>query len=122
LVSQVDVCALERQLLDPEVRRDRAAVDRLLHPEFVEFGASGRVWNRASILAHLSDDPGSPPAVSELTAQWLTGGAMLVTYRAERRDGTASLRASVWVREGDRWRIRFHQGTPTTAQRTRRRD
>jgi ribonuclease HI len=37
----------------------------------------------------------------------------LVTYRVERvEDGSTTLRSSIWAREGDRWRMRFHQGTP----------
>jgi hypothetical protein len=45
----------ERQLLRERVLStggylDPAEIERLLHPELVEFGASGRVWDRASIL------------------------------------------------------------------------
>lgn len=107
------VRALELRLLDPAVRRDRAAVDRLLHPEFVEFGASGRVWDKASVLESLSADTGPSPTVSGLRSERLSGDAVLVTYRAQRPGATASLRASVWLRDAEGWRVRFHQGTPT---------
>ena len=104
---------LELRLLDPAVRGDRAAVERLLHPDFVEFGASGRVWDRAAVLAALAAEPGAQPEVSELASAELGDGVVLVTYRAARADGTASRRASVWVRdEAGGWRVRFHQGTP----------
>lgn len=39
-----EVERLERALLDPSVRADPGRVAALLHPEFVEFGASGTVW------------------------------------------------------------------------------
>jgi hypothetical protein len=107
------VRALELRLLDPAVRRDRAAVDRLLHPEFVEFGASGRVWDKASVLDSLSVDSGPSPVVSDLRSERLSPDAVLVTYRAQRPGATASLRASVWLRDAEGWRVRFHQGTPT---------
>jgi ribonuclease HI len=44
------VVELERLLLRPDVRADRERVERLLHPEFEELGASGRVRDRASVV------------------------------------------------------------------------
>ena len=104
---------LELRLLTPSVRVDREAVDRLLHHDFVEIGASGRVWDRASILAALARDPRAAPEVSDLVSAPLTDGAVLVTYRAVHADGRSTRRASIWLRdERGRWRVRFHQGTP----------
>jgi ribonuclease HI len=103
------VCALELRLLDPRV-------DPLLHRDFREIGGSGRVWDKTTVLAALAADPGPPPEVSELKAEWLTRDAALVTYRAHGPGGTASLRTSVWVRDAGAWRVRFHQGTPAAAQ------
>jgi hypothetical protein len=37
--------------------------------------------------------------------------AVLLTYRSFARSGT-TLRSSLWVLDGGRWRLRFHQGTP----------
>ncbi|WP_370626547.1 DUF4440 domain-containing protein [Streptomyces sp. NBRC 110035] len=56
----------ELKLLDPEVRRSPERVGELLHPEFVEIGASGRVWDRDAIIALLAGerDAGAPPAPS----------------------------------------------------------
>ena len=105
------VCRLELQLLDTELRRDRATVARLLHPDFVEYGASGPVWNAASVLQALEDEPGEATEVSDVAAQRLSPDVVLVTYRAHTA-GRSSLRASVWVRDGRDWRVRFHQGTP----------
>ena len=112
-VDDQHVRALELRLLDPAVRRDRGEVDRLLHPDFEEFGASGRVWGKASVLESLSADISPPPVVSGLRSARLSGDAMLVTYRAQRPGASASLRASVWLRDAEGWRVRFHQGTPT---------
>jgi ribonuclease HI len=105
-----EVVELELRLLSGEVRRDRAAVSRLLHPDFVEFGASGRVWDAASALRALADDAGERTEVFDLAAQRLALDVVLVTYRADRA-GRSSLRASVWVRDASGWRVRFHQGT-----------
>ena len=109
------VRALELQLHDPAVRCDRAAAERLLHPDFLEIGASGRMWDKRSILDSLTADTRSAPAVSELQAKWLSADTILVTYRAQRPRATASLRASVWLRDAHGWRVRFHQGTPVAS-------
>jgi hypothetical protein len=52
----------------------------------------------------------------------LSGNVVLATYRVSRFDTSFesiahSLRSSVWRRSGDRWKIVFHQGTPTTASK-----
>jgi hypothetical protein len=44
---------LELRLQLSTTRKDAAALAQLLSEDFREFGASGRVWNRASIMAEL---------------------------------------------------------------------
>jgi hypothetical protein len=112
--------SLERMLLDPAVRRDRAQVSALLADDFVEFGASGRVWTRDQIIDLLAGEgEWSPPSIEDFHCRLIgRTGAALVTYRAVRRDvatgnRTASLRSSLWSRESGAWKIFFHQGTGT---------
>jgi hypothetical protein len=101
------VVALELSLLDPDVRRSPERVQRLLHPDFREFGASGRAWDREAIVASLAADPGTAWEASEVEAREVARGVVLVTYRAG-----GSLRSSLWVEGPDGWRVLFHQGTP----------
>ncbi|HYI18770.1 MAG TPA: nuclear transport factor 2 family protein [Solirubrobacteraceae bacterium] len=110
--DEAEVRALELQLLDPEVRRDPAAIEALLHPQFEEFGASGRVWDRPGVVAALRGELGAPVSVACMESSLLAPGVVLVTYRAAPGAGGASLRSSVWVRDAAGWRVRFHQGTP----------
>jgi ribonuclease HI len=108
-----EVVALELQLLDPRVRADREAVERLLHADFREIGESGRVWGRAAILAELAAAPGQPGEVRDVEARAVSEGVVLVTYvSAGERE---SLRSSLWVMGEDGWRVLFHQGTPSAA-------
>ena len=109
--------ALERRLLDPAVRADRKELDRLLHAEFIEVGASGRRWDRAAMLDLLASDPGSAPEVGDLFARALTDDVVLVTYVARRAvaGNQASFRSSLWVRAEADWRLLFHQGTAIPA-------
>jgi hypothetical protein len=105
-----EVIRQERRLLDPDVRRSRDVVDALLHADFVEFGASGRVWHRAAIVAALAADPQVIGEAVDFEATALGDDVVLVTYRIIGAGG--SLRSSVWMREaGHGWRLRFHQGT-----------
>lgn len=103
----------ELALLRPQVRSS-AQAGELLHPDFVEFGSSGRVWTRPEIVAAMAGElslAGVELVVSGMGGTRLADDAVHLTYRTE-RDGVAVARSSVWRRTGDRWQIWFHQGTP----------
>jgi ribonuclease HI len=102
---------LERELLGPLVRGDLGRTAVLLHPDFLEIGSSGRVWTRDAMMMALEEDPGERTDIEILGADRIGPGAVLLTYRSYARSGT-TLRSSLWVLDGDRWRLRFHQGTP----------
>jgi hypothetical protein len=105
-----DLVARELQLLSPATRADREAVERLLHPDFREFGASGGVWDRDAVVAALAADPGVTPRVAGMEGRRVADGAVLLTY--EVTSPSRSLRSSLWVAEAGGWRLLFHQGTP----------
>ncbi len=105
------VLDLERRLLDLDVRRTPELAGPLIDPEFREYGASGRVWDRAAVLAVEFGPDQEPLVVEDEAAVLLAEDVVLVTYRTRRREGS-TLRSSVWRREpGGPWRILFHQGT-----------
>jgi ribonuclease HI len=109
-----EVLDMELQLLDPAVRTDRAVLEQLLHPDFAEFGASGRVWDREAMMRALGEEaPVSRTEVSDLAAAHLADDVILVTYRTTTAERSA-LRSSTWVQARGRWQVRFHQGTPLT--------
>jgi ribonuclease HI len=111
--DRTEVVRRELLLLEPGVRADRRRVRGLLHVEFVEFGASGRVWNAEAMVEALASD--SAPVrlgVTDLNPISLSADAVLLTYRIEDSE-RPSLRSSVWLRNDDGdWLLRFHQGTP----------
>ena len=104
--------ALEERLLDPAVRAVPGQVRALLAPEFVEFGASGRVFSRDAILAMLAAEP---PRLARqargFKVRQLAPGVALTTWRVLRDDGIETLRSSVWQQQDGRWQMVFHQGT-----------
>lgn len=109
-----EVVALERALLDPRVRGDRARVEALLHPGFAEFGASGRHWDRAGIIDMLAGEPrtdGPVAVVDRIDAVRLAGDVVHLTYTSRRPDGEFR-RSALWRRVDGRWLLYFHQGTP----------
>ncbi|NUR99850.1 MAG: nuclear transport factor 2 family protein [Kribbellaceae bacterium] len=105
----------ELRLLLPEVRGDAAQVDLLLDPEFVEVGASGRLWDRASIVAALASGEiidAEPIEATEVAGVRLADDLVHVTYVSRRSGGTAVRRSSIWRRTRGAWRLYYHQGTP----------
>lgn len=106
------VVELERLLLRADIRADGRRLEALLHPDFREFGSSGRVWDRATIVEALVADPEAPGAAEAFEPARLAEDVVLLTYRV--RGDAGSLRSSLWVRDGaSGWRLRFHQGTRT---------
>ncbi len=109
---------LEVTLHQPAVRSDKARLEALLHSDFVEYGRSGRTYNKLEMLAHLEQE-------SLTTAVWsqdfhLTLPAFsvaLLTYKSAHvnTQGELShhaLRSSLWQFTETGWQLRFHQGTP----------
>ncbi|WP_431037773.1 DUF4440 domain-containing protein [Streptomyces sp. P6-2-1] len=113
-----EVVARELRMLRPEVRRDPAALLRDLHPEFHEIGASGRLWDRASVAAVLAPATGpddTPSRVTAMTATRLAPDLVHLRWDTDEGDRTVH-RTSLWRREpgSGEWLLWFHQGTPRT--------
>jgi ribonuclease HI len=98
--------------------RDGSDIDgglpALIHPEFLEFGSSGRVWDATSVRT-LLNGRGGPVEIKDFGVAELADGVALATYRMVAP--IPSNRSSLWVRDGDdpgaHWVMRFHQGTRT---------
>ncbi|EFL35693.1 conserved hypothetical protein [Streptomyces viridochromogenes DSM 40736] len=105
---------LELALLTPKIRSSPERVGALLHPDFHEFGASGRHWSRAAIIASLAATTGQGPrpvAVSVMRGAQLAPDLVHLTYDTE-YDGSRAHRSSLWRRIDGRWLLYFHQATP----------
>ncbi|MEK8053149.1 nuclear transport factor 2 family protein [Ideonella sp. DXS22W] len=104
--------ALEETLMDHKVRANPDRVAPLLAPEFVEFGASGTVLDRAAAVAVLAAE-GTPLTrrMRQFRLRALGPDMALTTCRVTRSDGRETLRSSVWQKRDGRWLMVFHQGT-----------
>lgn len=107
------VLGLQRQLLDPAVRANPARLAELLHPDYTEYSAAGRIRTRNRLLSLPDQEPGSI-RLESMGASRLGPDAVLLRWRARSPLGD-ELRSSVWVRRGGDWRLLFGQGTPTPA-------
>jgi hypothetical protein len=106
---------LELLLLEPSVRQSIAQLNQLIADDFVEFGSSGKVYNKQDILNFLplEVEPFSA-AITDFKAVALSSEVMFSTYKVTVRSGNSlrtSLRSSLWKRCEAGWQLFFHQGT-----------
>ena len=106
----------ELALRTPAVRGSVPDAKVLLHRDYTEIGQSGRSWDRDSVTAMMAALDAEPIAAEGLEAVRLGSDVILVTYTSMRSSGSRACRSSIWVREGDRWLLRHHQGTPLGQQ------
>jgi hypothetical protein len=114
--------SLEDQLLNPAVRRNSPLVASLLADDFVEFGSSGRVFDKSSIIEALRNEQTRPASLlSEFSLREISPTTILATYKASRPGPSGEItaqswRSSLWIHLDGRWQLTFHQGTPIPSQ------
>ncbi|MFF8592395.1 DUF4440 domain-containing protein [Streptomyces sp. NPDC015220] len=113
-----EAIAGELRLMDPGVRASRSLARRLLDPEFVEVGASGRRWTYDEMLAAMPEmdgatDSGPRYEPSRFTGVLLAPGLVHLTYETT-LEGNRARRSSLWRKQGasTTWRMYYHQATP----------
>src|SRR5690348_11580449 len=107
---------LEESHLRPEVRASPEALGALLAEDFLEFGSSGRVWDRKVTLEDVPSEEPFRWSIEDFVVRLLAPGVALTSYRLsvgplEGTEVRTTLRSSVWVQRGGRWVMVFHQGT-----------
>ena len=108
--------ALELELLSPPVRTSGERLDQLLADEFVEFGASGRIFDKNAMIAMLRQSTSS--VIFQVNNfRLVTSGEheVLAAYTLEVRSDAGDVlrksnRSSLWARREGRWQLLFHQG------------
>lgn len=106
---------LELQLLSPSgAFSDELA--GLLADDFVEFGSSGKVYNKEQTIQTLLAASRPQRSLADFKVLSLAQDVALATYRAARHRASDeapvySLRSSVWKLSNGRWQMIFHQGT-----------
>lgn len=108
---------LEEELHLPETRRNVSRLQMLLHPDFEEFGRSGRHYSRDELLRELPVGDHGTMRAEEFAGSVVGAGVALITYRSAYVDASGNrsrvtLRSSLWIETAAGWQMRFHQGTP----------
>ena len=91
--------SLEEQLLQPKIRKNPERLGDLLADEFIEFGSSGRTFDKRSVIDRLPQEQRHPEAqstqwtITEFSARRLAPRVVLVTYR--------TLDPARWLRRRD---------------------
>jgi hypothetical protein len=116
--------SLEEELFKQPVRGSPELVTNLLADNFVEFGRSGRIYNKQEVISSLASQCAETMdalAADDFDLKSLADDVVLLTYRSLRQgaDGEElhSLRSSIWKFSDGRWQMVFHQGTPTNPKR-----
>jgi hypothetical protein len=107
---------LEQRLAQVGRKLSAEEASSLIAEDFVEFGASGKVWSKAEIIAAMSQWAPIERIVENFSARELSASVCLVTYKVvgvtqDRQASPFLLRSSIWRYTGERWQIVFHQGT-----------
>jgi hypothetical protein len=113
VVIEEEIRALELSLLTAP-GRSAEHLRKIVSDGFREYGTSGKIYGKAEAIAALLSsprppaDPESTPELVDFRVEEVAPGVALATYRT-----ALSLRSSIWRREGDVWRLYFHQGSRT---------
>lgn len=102
---------LEISLLNPQTRKSITQLKLLIADEFIEYGASGLIYNKNYLLDSLPEEEPQSYMVNDFSVLEVSSEVMLATYRVT-VVSKSSLRSSLWQYKHNRWQMVFHQGTP----------
>jgi len=105
---------LDESLWHSETRFNREYMEKVLSPDFFEFGGSGRIYKREDSLSAPAQETRAKLPLKDFTAHFISENVILVTYVSEVEYDTIQIRnrGSLWVKTLTGWQLRFHQGTP----------
>ncbi|WP_110946853.1 nuclear transport factor 2 family protein [Pseudomonas bohemica] len=116
MTLHTQILRLEERLLERATRLDDSILDELLAADFVEFGASGGVWNKTDVIAGLKTELYVARRITDFEIRELADNVVLATYQChaestEHKLASVTLRSSIWHKRLERWQLVFHQGT-----------
>ena len=109
---------LEERLWIAEFRFDRAWMETILAEDFFEFGRSGRIYSRSECLdIDRGQTIDAVIPLFEFKARYIASDTVQITYKSIVTYENAveyGNRSSLWLKTSSGWKLKFHQGTPTT--------
>jgi hypothetical protein len=113
--------SLERALAEAQKKHDRDFYKRTLTDDFISIGTDGKVHPKDEILGDLPSTELAEYRPYNIQVVQLNENAAIVTYDVIVRvvhydDETPRYQhvSSIWVRQGDQWKLKFQQATAAT--------
>ncbi|MGN9166363.1 nuclear transport factor 2 family protein [Tissierellaceae bacterium HCP3S3_D8] len=116
--------SLEQQILKYEneffIKRfcdDIQNLNDRIHDEFIEFGKSGQVFDKDSIVKYLNNlDTDRDIEILSFKIKNIKEDLIIANYISyEKEIEIKALRTSIWKKELSDWKLYFHQGTVVEA-------
>lgn len=106
---------LEVSLWKPETRFDNEYMNNVMTDDFFEFGRSGKTYTKAESLSAPMQEINIALPLKKFAIHEVSNDVVLVTYISEVKYDELEVanRSSIWVKRDGKWKLRFHQGTPT---------
>ena len=105
----------EKKLHSYSVRASKGELELLLADEYIEIGASGKIYDKKETITMLMVSKPHEIKASDFQLNKLSTEMMQLIYRTEQRDNSqiirSAIRSSLWKNYGVNWRLIFHQGT-----------
>jgi hypothetical protein len=110
-----EIKELEYTLLNPAARKSAAILTDILSDDFIEFGSSGKTYNKQQSIDALQNEAAEAIDITNFQIRCVAPTTILATYIAVKGNKTdypqSSLRSSLWVSKNGKRQIIFHQGT-----------
>ncbi|MBL0009921.1 MAG: DUF4440 domain-containing protein [Nitrosomonas sp.] len=107
----------ELELLQTDWKANPALVDDLLSADFEEINSNGQVSTRSDVINWLlNKDNAIQWLLIDFRIKALTDGLVMAVYFAKKLNdpnsaNKDSIRTSIWQRQGNNWKMVFHQAT-----------
>ena len=107
----------ELELLQTDWRANPALIDDWLSADFEEIGSDGKVSQRVDVVNWLlNKDNAIQWSLTDFRIKALADGLVMAVYIAKKRNAPnntskGSIRTSIWQRQGNNWKMIFHQAT-----------
>jgi len=122
-VSQLagQLTSLEKALPEAQKKHDRDFYNRTLTDDFISIGTDGKVHPKSEIMGDFPSTQLAEYRIYNVQVVPLNDNAAVVTYDVIVRmvhydDETPRYQhvSSVWVKQGDQWKLKFQQATAAT--------
>lgn len=108
----------EKALHQPHIRTSAEQLKALLHPSFLEVGRDGDSFDLESIISLLEEEESSDFLIhsQDYQSSELAPDVYLLLYNSVQIDSDGSYnhyakRSSIWVKDQNHWKMKYHQGT-----------